>query len=344
MSGVRHHLDVSDQQVGALFRAVRIRSRKRQEDVAVAAGVPRSLVSSVERGHLGDVPIGELQSIASQLEIRVELVATWRGGDGARIVNERHSRMHELVAARLTPASGWQFATEVTFSEWGERGTIDILAWHAASRTLLIIELKTEIPDPAGLVAQVDRYRRLALKIGRDRGWDPLHVATWVLVAESDFNRRQHARHKLMLTNAFPLNGQFMRRWLRDPSAGPASRVEGAGGGPGAAPSAPGGARVPGGDRVPGGAPSAAPSAPSGDRVPGGAPGRVSGLSFLANAAVGVTSGRLGPTKRVGRQRPSLDAPQSLVDDAQEAHKRMNPAAPGDPSAVEAPQAGEDLG
>ena len=323
MSGVRHHLDVSDQQVGALFRAVRIRSRKRQADVAVAAGVPRSLVSSVERGHLGDVPIRELQAIASQLEIRVELVATWRGGDGARIVNERHSRMHELVAARLTPASGWQFATEVTFSEWGERGTIDILAWHAASRTLLIIELKTEIPDPAGLVAQVDRYRRLAQKIGRDRGWDPLRVATWVLVAESDFNRRQHARHKLMLTNAFPLNGQFMRRWLRDPSAGPASRVEGAGGGPGAAPSAPGGA------------PSAAPS---------GAPGRVSGLSFLANAAVGVTSGRLGPTKRVGRQRPSLDAPQSLVDDAQEAHKRMNPAAPGDPSAVEAPQAGEDLG
>ena len=329
MSGVRHHLDVSDQQVGALFRAVRIRSRKRQEDVAVAAGVPRSLVSSVERGHLGDVPIRELQAIASQLEIRVELVATWRGGDGARIINERHSRMHELVAARLTPASGWQFATEVTFSEWGERGTIDILAWHAASRTLLIIELKTEIPDPAGLVAQVDRYRRLAQKIGRDRGWDPLRVATWVLVAESDFNRRQHARHKLMLTNAFPLNGQFMRRWLRDPSAGPASRVEGAGGGPGAAPSAPGGARVPGGG------PSSAPS---------GAPGRVSGLSFLANAAVGVTSGRLGPTKRVGRQRPSLDAPQSLVDDAQEAHKRMNPAAPGDPSAVEAPQAGEDLG
>jgi transcriptional regulator with XRE-family HTH domain len=317
MSGVHHHLVVSHQQVGALFRAVRIRNRKRQADVAVAAGVPRSLVSSVERGHLGDVPIGQLQAIAWQLEIRVELVATWRGGDGARIVNARHSRMHELVAARLAARSGWEFATEVTFSEWGERGVVDVLAWHGATRTLLVIELKTEIPDPAGLVAQVDRYRRLARKIGRARGWDPLHVATWVLVAESDFNRRQHARHKLMLSNAFPLDGQFMRRWLRDPSASPASRAGGPAGGPGAA-----------------------PSAPSGDRVPGG----VSGLSFLANVAVGVTGGRLGPTKRVGRQRPSLDTPHSLGSDARATHGRRNPAVAGSRSAVGAPHVGEDLG
>ena len=188
-------LDVGDQQVGALFRAVRIRGRNRQVDVATAAGVARWSVSAIERGHLDSVAIGQLRSIASALEIRVELDASWRGGDGARIVNERHSRMHELVGARLTAMPGWEFATEVTFSEYGERGAIDILAWHAATRTLLVIELKTELPDPAGLVAQVDRYRRLAPKVGRDRGWDASSVAAWVLVAESDFNRRQVARH-----------------------------------------------------------------------------------------------------------------------------------------------------
>lgn len=34
---------------------------------------------------------------------------------------------------------------EVSFSIYGQRGVIDILAWHAATRSLLVIELKTEM-------------------------------------------------------------------------------------------------------------------------------------------------------------------------------------------------------
>jgi hypothetical protein len=207
--------------------------------------------------------------------------------------------MHELVAERLAALTGWEFATEVTFSEWGERGVVDILAWHSLTRTLLIIELKTEIPDPAGLVAQVDRYHRLAPAIGRGRGWNPLSVATWVLVAESDLKRRQVGRHNVMLRNAFPLDGQFLRRWLRAPS-----------------------------DNMP--------------AETGGAAARVSGLSFLANAAVGVTNGRLGPTKRVRGRRQSPEGADSLVNDAQATHKRGNPAVSSDPATVPAPRGGED--
>jgi len=248
----------------------------RQEDVAAAAHVARSWVSRIERGHLDGLSIERLRALAGVLEIRVDVVAYRRGGEAVRIVNERHSRMHELVAARLADAPGWTFATEVTFSEWGERGTIDILAWHAASRTLLVIELKTEIPDPAGLVAQVDRYRRLAPQIGRARGWNPIHVATWVLVAESDLNRRQLARHRTMLRNAFPLDGRFLRGWLRDP----AGRAGGRAGGPDG--------RVNGLDGS-----------------AGGPDGRVNGLAFLADDRGGTTNGRFGPTKRVRGNRPS---------------------------------------
>ena len=311
MSGARHDRPVSDQQVGALFRAVRIRGGKRQVDVATGASVPRSRVSSVERGHLDDVPMGQLRAIANDLEIRVELVASWRGADGARIVNERHSRMHELVAARLAAISGWKFATEVSFSEWGERGVVDILAWHSLTRTLLIIELKTEIPDPAGLVAQVDRYGRLAPAIGRARGWAPLNVAIWVLVAESDLNRRQVARHKVILRNAFPLGGQFLRRWLRDPCGGP-RQVRGQVGSAGLS------------------------------QIPSRGP--VRGLSFLANAPVGVTNGRLGPTKRVRRRQPSPKGAHSLGTDAQTTHRRKNPVAGGGLSAVGTPGGGQDPG
>jgi transcriptional regulator with XRE-family HTH domain len=317
MSGARHHRPVGDQQVGATFRAARIRSGKRQQDVATGAGVHRSCVSSVERGHFGDVPLRQLRAIATDLEIQLQLVASWHGADGVRIVNERHSRMHELVAERLAVLSDWGFASEVSFSEWGERGVVDIFAWHSLTRTLLIIELKTEVPDPAGLVAQLDRYRRLGPAIGRTRGWDPLRVATWVFVAESDLNRRQVARHNVMLRNAFPLDGHFVRRWLRDPSAGSVRSTRHADGGSSAArgladerPGAAGGARLGG---------IVAPS-----RVD--VPSRVDGLSFLAYAAGGDTNGRLGPTKRVSRRRATPGAASSLVNDAQARRMRGSSA------------------
>ncbi len=270
MSDAAHAHGVDDQRLGALFRAVRLRRRLRQEDVAAGAGLDRMWVSSIERGHLGSVSVARLRAVGAVLEISLEIVPSWRGGEVARVVNERHSRMHELTAANLARTPGWEFATEVTFSSWGERGVIDILAWHAARRVILVIELKTEIPDPAGLIAQVDRYRRLAPAIARERGWKPDEVASWVLVAESDMNRRQLARHRIMLRNAFPLDGRALRRWLRDP--GDASGASGGG--------------------------------RSGDAS------GVRGLAFLANAGPAITDRRLGPTKRVrARPNPASAAP-----------------------------------
>ncbi len=60
---------------------------------------------------------------------------------------------------------------EVSFAVYGERGVIDILAWHPGERALLVIELKTEIVDIQDLIGTVDRKRRLARVVARDRGW-----------------------------------------------------------------------------------------------------------------------------------------------------------------------------
>jgi transcriptional regulator with XRE-family HTH domain len=303
---------MDDQHLGALLRAIRVRRRLRQADVAAGAGVDRSWVSRIERGHVREVSMGRLRAIAGVLEVGLEVVPTWRGGEVARVVNERHSRLHELFAAHLARTPGWEFATEVSFSSWGERGVIDILAWHAARRVLLVIELKTEIPNPAGVIAQVDRYRRLAPGIGRERGWDATSVATWVLLAESDMNRRQLARHRVMLRNAFPLDGRALRRWLRDPVC------EGAGAGAaGAADLAGAGASAAG-----------LVGAGAGTGVGHGV-GAVNGLAFLANAGPAITNRRLGPTKRV-RVRPAL------ASAAPDRHQRGNLGLQGRPGAVRA--------
>ncbi len=215
---------MDDVRVGGLIRAVRLRRGWRQEDVAEAARVSRSQVSRAERGRLEELRLDELRAIAEALEIRLPFAPLWRGGEADRVVNERHGLMHERLATLFARLPGWVCSAEVTFSVYGERGSIDLLAWHPARRALLIVELKTEIPDPAALVAQVDRYRRLAAEIVRERGWIPVSASTWVVVADSSMNRRRLARHRAMLRNAFPVEGRAMRSWLRQP-AGPVAAL-----------------------------------------------------------------------------------------------------------------------
>ena len=44
-----------------------------------------------------------------------------------------------------TDVPAWILAPEVSYSIFGERGVIDILAWHPTRRALLVIELKSEL-------------------------------------------------------------------------------------------------------------------------------------------------------------------------------------------------------
>jgi transcriptional regulator with XRE-family HTH domain len=203
---------------GATFRAIRIKKHWRQQDVATRAGVPRAAVSYLERGRLASLTLDQIERIADALDVRLDLVIRWHGGDLDRLLNARHSALHESVARSFERLPGWVLAPEVSFSIYGERGVIDILAWHAATRTLLVIELKTEIVDVNELLGSVDRKKRLALKVARDRGWDPMSVSAWLIVAESSSNRRRVAHHATVMRAAFPLDGRSIYAWLRGPA------------------------------------------------------------------------------------------------------------------------------
>jgi hypothetical protein len=120
----------------------------------------------------------------------------------------------------LASLPGWIHEPEVSFAIYGERGVIDIFAWHPGRRALLVIELKTDIADVNELVGTVDRKRRLAERIARERGWDVgagATVSVWVIVASGRTNRRRVQAHGSMLRAAFPVDGRAIGRWLRDP-------------------------------------------------------------------------------------------------------------------------------
>ncbi len=175
-------------------------------------------VSRIEHGHLDAVTIAALRAVASTLEIRVDIVPRWRGGDLDRLVNARHAALAEVCVQRLRTIGGWEVRPEVSFSIYGERGIIDLLAWHAGSRSLVVIELKTEIVDVGELLGTFDRKVRLAREIGFDLGWRAKTVSACLVVAEGRTNRRRIEAHAGLIRSALPHDGRHFWPWLASPS------------------------------------------------------------------------------------------------------------------------------
>ena len=209
---------MDDERIGAALRMIRMRRRLRQSDVAALAGVPRENLVLIERGELVGVAWGRVRAVVAALGANLTTELRWHGADLDRAINAGHAAMHEAVGRFCVDLPGWENLAEVSFSIFGERGVIDILAWHAASRCLLIIELKTVLGDPQALVGTMDRRMRLGKQIAAERGWQPLTVSAWVVFAESRTNRRHVAAHPGLLRGRFPVDGHGMRAWLAAPA------------------------------------------------------------------------------------------------------------------------------
>jgi hypothetical protein len=133
------------------------------------------------------------------------------------LLDARHAALAEVVLERLARLPEWITQAEVTFSIYGERGSIDIVAWHPARKALLIIEIKSVVGDVGGLMRQVDRYRRLAREVARQRRWAPRTVSVWVVVEDNRTARRRLQEHRSIQRGAFPVDGHGIDRWLLAP-------------------------------------------------------------------------------------------------------------------------------
>lgn len=213
---------MDDQRAGHVLRALRQRRGWRQRDLADRAGVSCTMVARIERGALASIPLGKVRRLAETLGARFDTIVRWQGADLGRLLDARHAAMHETMAGLLGGLDGWQFEPEVSFSIYGERGIIDILAWHPGRRMLLVIELKTEVVEVSGLLGAMDQRRRLGREIAARFGWQPVAVSTWVVIADSRTNRRAVSAHSKVLRAKMPIDGRGIGRWLKDP----ASRID----------------------------------------------------------------------------------------------------------------------
>jgi transcriptional regulator with XRE-family HTH domain len=212
---------MDDLRLGALLRAVRSRRGLRQRDVADVAHVSHAAVSLVERGHCQTLSLAAIRRIGAALDVRVDVVGRWRGGDADRLLSRRHSMLAEDVASAILARSGWEVVPEVSFSICGERGAIDQLAWHPATGTLLVIELKTQLVDVNEMLGTLDRKQRLARAIANDRAWNPARIAAWVILTDTSTNRRHARDHASLLRARLPSDGRGLRALLRNPGIAP---------------------------------------------------------------------------------------------------------------------------
>jgi transcriptional regulator with XRE-family HTH domain len=198
------------------MRALRHRLGWRQRDVADAAGLTQDDVSRGERGRMRDV--GKLRRHAAALDAHVVITVRWRGGEIDRLVDEGHASIVGWVV-RMLAELGWEVHTEVSFAVRGERGSIDVLAWHEPSRTLLVVEVKTELASLEETLRRHDAKQRLAAAVASERfGWDrPTSVCRLLVLPSLTTPRRHVARHASILDIAYRLRADDARRWLRSP-------------------------------------------------------------------------------------------------------------------------------
>jgi transcriptional regulator with XRE-family HTH domain len=203
--------------VGRSLRALRIRRGWRQADLAQRAQVGREAISQLERGMVERTSLVDLQRVAATLGADIDVRIRWRGEHLDRLLDEAHAATVAAIVVRLGRL-GWESQLEKSFSIWGERGSIDVLAWHPATKTLLVVEVKSVIPDIQAMLHGLDRKARLARDVAARFGWRPATVGSLLVVAESPTSRGRVRRSAVVLEAALPDRGPRVRAWLRVPS------------------------------------------------------------------------------------------------------------------------------
>ena len=171
----------------------------------------------LECGHAGSLKLGTVDLILSAMGARLDTRVLWNGPELDRLLDAGHAAVGVRVKRRLE-RWGWTVAVEVSYSRYGERGRIDLLAWHPATATLLVVEIKTDLVDVQDLLGSLDAKARIAPHIAADRGWHPGRTVPAIVFAE-DRTVRRRLLDLDVLFDRFDVRGRAFVSWLRRPTS-----------------------------------------------------------------------------------------------------------------------------
>jgi len=174
------------------------------------------MVWRLEAGRGDELSLRQVDAVVRALSARLDLYLSWNGEALDRLLDADHARLVDLVAAELR-SLGWEVAVETTFNIRGERGSIDVLGFHPPTGTVVVIEVKSVVPDVQATLLVLDRKTRLAREIARQLGWTARAVARVLVVGDGRTTRRRVATHRAIFAAVFPNRTVAVKRWLRSP-------------------------------------------------------------------------------------------------------------------------------
>ena len=174
----------------------------------------------LERGQLDRTNLAVLRRCVAVLELRLDLVPSWRGADLSRLRDATHAALEAAWKRRLE-RWGWQVWVEASFNHYGDRGRIDLLGWHPVHRLLLVVEVKSEIDDVQALLGGLDVKCRVAPLVARRLGLGSANAVVPFLVIADGSTSRDRLRRLAPLFSRFTIRGRGAMTWLRRPSGAP---------------------------------------------------------------------------------------------------------------------------
>jgi transcriptional regulator with XRE-family HTH domain len=210
---------MDDVRVGRILRALRRRRGWTQKELGRRANVSQQAISLIERGHGGQLSVETVRRVFAALDARWEPTVSWRGGDLDRLLDQEHARLVGEISRRLADA-GWEVALEVTYSEFGERGSLDVLGARRDVQALVVVEVKSELTAIESTLRKLDEKVRIVTRsLGRERfGFSSRLVGRLLVLPSSNVARRRVSRSADVLDVAFPDRTSRVRNWLRDPA------------------------------------------------------------------------------------------------------------------------------
>ena len=204
---------------GAAIRTARKARGWTQEELGRRAKVAQSVVAAVEAGAGTRVESLELicRALGGQLVLDARLPFS---GDPVRQVDFAHARCVGSLR-RLLEVAGHVCVTEQEIVDGPWRGWIDLVAYDAVRRRIVIGEIKTELRDAGALERQVERYVRSCLAVARERGWVVEEIVVVVVVLATAANDAFLVANRQVMKGAFPMRGRAATAALLDRAPAP---------------------------------------------------------------------------------------------------------------------------
>lgn len=197
-------------------RFLRLRKGWPQRILGGRARVSREMISRLERGDVSGMTIGSLDKVANALGATLHVQVRWQGEQLDRLMDAAHAAIQQSVADLLT-GLGWVVRVEVSFNHYGDRGRVDILAFHPRFRILVVIEVKTALGDLQDTLGRLDVKVRLGRQIARELAWnDATSIIPALVLGDSRLARRTIAAHEALFAR-YDVRGRGALAWLRRP-------------------------------------------------------------------------------------------------------------------------------